>query len=214
MEDRPVAVVTGGSKRIGAEIARALNDRGYIVYITSRRGLDDLGWVPEWARLLKGDPGREEDARRLVEEVRERSGRMDVLVANASSYHVGPLMEMEGGEFREAIEGCIYPVHFMAREALPLMKGSGRASLIILGLAGSCNARAYSKIAAHAAAKAAVTVLARSMAKELEGTGISVSMVSPGMLDPNDRSAMVRVADSVMGAISREGLEFVEFDVD
>jgi NAD(P)-dependent dehydrogenase (short-subunit alcohol dehydrogenase family) len=212
MEDRPVAVVTGGTKKLGEAIAKALNDRGYIVYITSRRDISDLGWIPDWAILLKGDPGVEGEAERIIGEVRRRSGRLDVLVANASSYHEGPLFLMGDKEFKNAIEGCIYPVYFTVKAAVPLMKERDRSRILIMGLAGACNAKAYTRIAAHAAAKAAVAVLARSMAKDMRGTGIRVAMLSPGMLS-EDVTEKRRVVDAAMGLIDDDPLEFVEIDV-
>jgi NAD(P)-dependent dehydrogenase (short-subunit alcohol dehydrogenase family) len=175
--------------------------------------MEDLGWIPDWAELIKGDPGIQQDAERIIGEVRRRSGRLDVLVANASSYHEAPLLSMSEIQFKDAIEGCIYPVNFIVQAAVPLMRARDRSRIVIMGLAGSSAAKAYTKIAAHAAAKAAVAVLGRSMARELQGSGISVTMVSPGMLDPEDDSSKKRVVDAALRAMEDGSWEFLDIEV-
>lgn len=137
-------------------------------------------------RVLQGDPGSETDARTMVEQVENEAGRLDLLINNASSYFEGSLLKMREHEFREAIEGCIYPVFFMSRAAIEAMGRGCGGRIINLGFAGAGMNRVYRKVAAHGAAKIAVEVLTRSLALELKGSGIKVALLSPERIDMNE----------------------------
>ena len=180
-----VALVTGGRERLGSLISKALARSGYTVFVTTRRKLDPNieGIDLDGIRIIEGDPGSGSDAERMIDLIRRDAGRLDLLVNNASSYYEGSLLEMSDGDFREAIEGCIYPVFFMSRSAIPLM-GSGSGGLIVnIGFSRAEKVRGYRTIAAHGAAKTAVAVLTRSLALETKGSGIKVALLSPERID-------------------------------
>jgi len=180
----PVAIVTGGSARLGLEITQALTSKGYRVVITTRkveptkiRTAASIG-----AELRQVDVSDPDASSELIDEIIRDLGRVDVLVNNASSYHTGPLTSMGIEALKESIEGCLYTSMFPTLAVLPHMIRRGTGRIVNIGIAGSERVREYRTIAAHASAKTALHVLTVSLARELEGTGVSISMVNPGTI--------------------------------
>ncbi|MDG6225131.1 MAG: SDR family NAD(P)-dependent oxidoreductase [Candidatus Thermoplasmatota archaeon] len=190
-EHHRVAIVTGGRKRLGSHMSKVLLNRGYRVFITTRResGPELERAISEGFGVLHGDPGSETDARSMVEQVENEAGRLDLLVNNASSYFEGSLLDMSECEFRAAIEGSIYPVFFMSRAAIEAMYRRCVGRIVNIGFAGTGMNMGYRMVAAHGAAKTAVAVLTRSLALELKGSGIKMALLSPERIDLGEEGA-------------------------
>lgn len=175
-----IAVVTGGSVGIGFAIAKRLVAEGAKVVITGRRqgelerAASALGASAE---AVRADVSKLADLDALYATVKERHGRIDVLVANAG---VGKFGEPVGAITEEAydyqfdvnVKGTVFTV----QKALPLL---GEGSSIILvgsttGIAGTAGASVYS------ATKAAIRNLARSWILDLKDRKIRVNVLSPG----------------------------------
>ena len=180
-----VALVTGGYKRLGLHLSRALGLAGFQVVATYRSD-------PELARaasvelgipLLKADMSQEDEVNRVFDTVEHQHGTIGVLVNNVSSFPIGPLMDLDPSSFREAFESCVYSSFYSIKRAVPGMKGARYGRIINIGLAGADKVKGYTEIAAHGAAKTALAVLTRSLAPELAPFGITVNMVNPGRLD-------------------------------
>ncbi|MER6336640.1 SDR family oxidoreductase [Streptomyces tendae] len=174
-----VAVVTGGSSGIGFATARALRDEGAEVFITGRRkdALDAA--VAELGPAVTGvvcDVSVLSDLDAFYSIVRERSGRIDVLVANAGIGTAAPFGEVSAelidSVFATNVKGTI----FTLQQALPLL--SVNASVILTG--STATTRPNQGLEVYAASKAAVRNLARGWALSSREHGFRVNVVSPG----------------------------------
>src|SRR5215468_8296573 len=122
MSAERVALVTGGTRGIGAAIARRLARDGFATFISGTREASVReareGFAGEGVSIrgFAADARREEDQRRLVESVAEEGGRLDVLVNNAGIGVFAPVDRLEPEEFRAVLEtnlfGPFYAVHY------------------------------------------------------------------------------------------------------
>ncbi|MGA1822343.1 MAG: SDR family oxidoreductase [Thermoplasmatota archaeon] len=183
--DRSYALVTGGYKNLGYTIASSLKGAGYLPVITYRtdekraRKASELLDCPS----VKADLTRYEDVESLFDILDERGITIDILINNASSFHTGDLLSMNEEEIRNAVEGCIYPTIFTTQFAAERMISKGYGRIVNIGMAGIADLRGFTKVALHAASKTALLSLTLSYARELGGYGITVNMVSPGIMD-------------------------------
>lgn len=180
-----VALVTAGQSWIGHHIILELQARGYRIvssYRSDHRTAKDMSRelrIP----LYKADLTIEEEVCTLFDRIEADHGNVDVLINNASSFHVGKLLEIDGNELKEAIDGCIYTTMLPILRAVPVMMGSNYGRVVNLGIAGVDQIKGYVEVGAHAAAKTAIAVLTKSLARELTGSGVTINMVAPGIVD-------------------------------
>jgi enoyl-[acyl-carrier protein] reductase III len=187
------ALVTGGSRGIGRAIARRLAAEGADCAITYRRNEEAArGAVAEIEATgrrglaLPLDLGEPASAGRVVEEVGERFGRLDVLVASAAATAFRPMLEQKEHNVRRTLAVSVEAFVALVQAAVPLMRGRpGR----VVAVSGIDSHQAMSGHGVLGAAKAAVESLVRSLALELGPLGITVNGVSPGMVE-TDSSRM------------------------
>lgn len=177
-----VALVTGGSTGIGRATALRLAEAGARVLITGRNqdSLEEaasrhasIGWVV-------ADVAREEDARRTIEEVQKRHGRLDLLVNNAGIAFPAPLEAADPQHVRKQFDVNVLGLVEVTRQALPLLRASKGA---IVNVASIVADQPFAGMSVYAATKAAVLALTRAWAKELGPEGIRVNVVSPGPVE-------------------------------
>jgi NAD(P)-dependent dehydrogenase (short-subunit alcohol dehydrogenase family) len=176
-----VAVITGGNSGIGLAIAKRFVSEGAAhVYITGRRQAEleaAVIAIGQNATGVRSDVAALGDLDALYELVKRRSGRIDVLVANAGGGSgAAPL----GAITEEQVDGTLAVnmkgVLFTVQKALPLL-GAG-ASVILTGSTNSITGGA--SLSLYSAAKAAVRNFARSWIIDLKGRDIRVNVLSPG----------------------------------
>ncbi|MFF1922375.1 SDR family NAD(P)-dependent oxidoreductase [Streptomyces sp. NPDC058221] len=174
-----VAVVTGGSSGIGFATARAFRDEGATVFITGRRkdALDAA--AAELGPAVTGvvcDVSVPSDLDAFYGTVRDRAGRIDVLVANAGIGTAAPFGEVTeeliDSLFATNVKGTI----FTLQQALPLL--SANASVILTG--STAATRPDQGLEVYGASKAAIRNLARGWALSSRTHGFRVNVVSPG----------------------------------
>jgi NAD(P)-dependent dehydrogenase (short-subunit alcohol dehydrogenase family) len=174
-----VALVTGGNSGIGLATAKKFVAEGATVFISGRRQkeLDSAvreigdGVVP-----IQGDISNLADLDRMFAKIRERSGRLDILFANAGLGVLEPLGKITESSFELVFGVNVKGTVFTVQKGLPLMHNGG--SIILNGsTTGSMGTPAFS---VYSASKAAIRNLARSWALDLKGTGIRVNVLSPG----------------------------------
>jgi 3-oxoacyl-[acyl-carrier protein] reductase len=182
-----VAVVTGASKGIGAEIARELAAAGAAVvvnYATSRDGADKV--VAEIigsggkAAAVQGDVAKAADVERLFAETEREFGPLDVLVNNAGVYQFGSIEQISEAEFHREFNTNVLGVLLAIREAVKHFGPSG-GSIINLGSVVSRIAPPDSAI--YVATKSAVEGITRVLAKELGPRKIRVNSINPGVVE-------------------------------
>lgn len=176
-----LALITGGTSGIGLAAARLFSEEGAVVSIVGtdrRKGEDALKALrSDKVSLHLGDVSREEDARRMVEEVVDRWGRIDVLVNAAGTFKGGLLQELSIEDWDRVINVNLRGTFLMTKFALPHM---GEAIVNVSSVAGISP---YPKGTAYCSAKAAVIAFSRSLALELADKGIRVNVVVPGLVD-------------------------------
>jgi NADP-dependent 3-hydroxy acid dehydrogenase YdfG len=170
-----VALVTGASRGIGAAVARALAAEGAFLGLASRSG-DDLGIADAVARPTDvREPG---DLEVLVEEVVDRFGRLDVLVANAGVGAYGPFLELEPEHLEEMIDVNVKGTIYAVRAALPHLIASPEADIVTL--ASEAGRRGLPLEAVYCASKFAQVGLLRSLDHELRERGVRCTNICPG----------------------------------
>ena len=184
-----VALVTGGSRGIGAASARALADEGAdiaISYVASSAKaeavVEELKSKGVRARAFKADQASESEVERLVRDVAKEFGRLDILVNNAgvatSAAVDDPNSDSAALARQDAIN--VHGVITAIRTASKLMGEGGRIVTIGSGIATRAS---FPGLADYAATKAAIIGYSKGAARDLGPRGITVNVLQPGSID-------------------------------
>jgi 3-oxoacyl-[acyl-carrier protein] reductase len=201
-----IAIVTGAGSAagIGFAVARSLLVLGAHVAITSTterihdraRELDPTG---KNVMAISADLTSEEDARRLVDIVTKRSGRIDVLVNNAGMAQTGrllegkPLRESSYADWKRQIEITLHTAFLMTRAVLPVMSERKYGRIVnVSSVTGPLVSNLGS--AAYGAAKAALDGMMRAVALETAFDGITINAVAPGWIATASSTEPERIA--------------------
>jgi NAD(P)-dependent dehydrogenase (short-subunit alcohol dehydrogenase family) len=177
--DNKTALVTGASTGIGLAIARRFADEGATVYLTGRREAElkaAVELVGPRGNGIQSDVSRLDELDRLFAEITERSGHLDIVVANAGVGDFGPLGQITEQEYERTTSINLKGTVFTVQKALPLLPSG--ASVILLS--SSAALRGTPGLGIYAATKAAIRSLARTWAAELADRGIRVNALTPG----------------------------------
>ena len=182
-----VALVTGASKGLGREIARAYAGRGAKLVLVAR-GEEALRAVEAelaaTTEVLAVAADVSEEAERIVEGAIRRFGRVDVLVNNASELGPSPMPALEAYRWQDLERvlrvNVLAPLH-LTQLVLPGMRA--RREGVVINVTSDAGVEAYAGWGGYGASKAALEHLSRTLAAELEGTGIRVYAVDPGDMD-------------------------------
>lgn len=181
-----VALITGGSRGLGREAARALTGAGWSVAVTGRSAgpLDEVVAAGEAALALPGDATDPASVAAAVERTEAELGPVELLLANAGALVAGGrTWEVDPATWWSDVEVNLRGVFLALHATLPGMVARGSGRVVVMGsgfgMAPTPGASAY------AVSKAAVARLVDTVAGELEGTGVVVLTASPGMV-PTD----------------------------
>jgi NAD(P)-dependent dehydrogenase (short-subunit alcohol dehydrogenase family) len=179
-----VALITGGSRGIGRAIAAAYADQGAQAFICGRNK-GDIARAIEEIRLAggaidgaNGDISVPADVRRIVRQVVDQFGTVDVLVNNASL--LGPrvaIADYNYSAWREVMGTNLDGLFLMTHEVLPLMLARGRGAII--NLTSGVGRVGKAKWGAYAVSKAALEGFTQVLADEVRAEGIRVNSVNP-----------------------------------
>ncbi|WP_105385858.1 oxidoreductase [Neorhizobium alkalisoli] len=174
--ERGIALVTGASSGIGLVTARALLRDGYRVFGTSRKPMPD---TPDGVTMLICDVTDDASAQRVVDEVLDRAGRIDLLVNNAGIGLLGGAEESTTEQAKAVFDVNVFGTIRMTNAVLPVMRRQGRGRIInlssILGLIPAPFNALY------ASTKHAVEGYSESLDHEVRTQGIRVVLVEPGV---------------------------------
>lgn len=183
-----VAVVTGSSRGIGAEIALAFAREGANVVVHYNTSADQAAMVAARvmdlgveAVALQADVSKSEEVARLFAQIRDRFETVDVLVNNAATVIGGPILSYPDKKYRVVMGSQLDGTFFCTREALKIMVERRRGKIINISSMAAIGA--FQETAAYAAAKAGVIGLTRAVAKEVAPFGIQVNAVAPGYIE-------------------------------
>jgi 3-oxoacyl-[acyl-carrier protein] reductase len=172
------ALVTGGSRGIGAAIARELARAGATVVVGYRSGGDEAGAIAAeiGGTAVQADVANVEDAKRLVDE----AGDLDVLVNNAGITRDGVLARMTDDDWRSVLETNLGSVFYTCRAVSRGMMKRRAGAIVnlssIVGLHGNWGQTNY------AASKGGIVAFTKSLAQELGSRGVRANVVAPGYI--------------------------------
>lgn len=213
-----VAVVTGASKGIGAEIARQFGAEGATVivnYSSSKAGADKV--VAEIAAkggkavALQANLSKPAEVQKFFAEVKKAHGRVDILVNNAGIYEFAPLDQITPEHFYKLFDLNVLGLLLTTQEAAKLVGPEGASFINISSVVSTItppNAAVYS------ATKASVDAITLTFAKELAPRKIRVNAINPGMIETEgvqsagiDKGDMRKWVESVtpLGRIGQVG---------
>jgi 2,4-dienoyl-CoA reductase [(3E)-enoyl-CoA-producing], peroxisomal len=179
-----VALVTGGGTGIGLGIASCLAAAGATVAIASRKPEHLEAAAAELrsrgARVSTVETNvREPDAvARMVEQVAQAHGRLDILVNNAAGNFYAPSATLSANAWRAVVETDLYGSFYCAQAAYPVMKAQGGGRIVSISM--TLHYRGWPLMAHATAAKAGVDALTRTLALEWAPDRITVNAVAPG----------------------------------
>jgi 3-oxoacyl-[acyl-carrier protein] reductase len=178
-----VAIVTGSSRGIGAEIARTLGGAGAKVivnYVLNRAAADavclDITKMGGESLAIRADVSHSAEARILFDAAIGRFNRVDILVNNAGVLVSRKIADITDEEFDRVLAVNTKGVFHMLREAATRMDDGGR----VVSLSSTVTRLMLPNYAAYAASKGAVEQLTRVFAREVGERGITANIVSPG----------------------------------
>ncbi|MGW0657623.1 SDR family NAD(P)-dependent oxidoreductase [Streptodolium elevatio] len=182
----PVTLVTGANRGIGNEVARQLADQGHTVLLSARSAeaardaaarLADRDVHPLVLDVVDGD-----SVARAVDEIRDRHGRLDVLVNNAAVHYDTwqRAVDADLAVVHEAAETNLYGPWRLVQAALPLLRKSGHGRIVNVSSEVASLTNMGGGTPAYTASKAALNALTRMLAAELRPDRILVNAVCPG----------------------------------
>jgi NADP-dependent 3-hydroxy acid dehydrogenase YdfG len=178
----PIAVVTGASSGIGAATAIALGRHGYRIVVGARR-VDRLERVAgEEGVALRLDVTDEESVKEFVAEIKERFGRIDVLVNNAGgALGLNSIADAIDDEWIGMWKTNVLGLMWITRACLPLLRKAKHGHIVNIGsIAGF---ETYKGGAGYTAVKHAVRAISKTLRIELNGEPIRVTEVAPGLVE-------------------------------
>jgi NAD(P)-dependent dehydrogenase (short-subunit alcohol dehydrogenase family) len=184
--DGKVAIVTGASSGLGARFARVLDAAGANVVLVARRRerLEELASeLGNDALAVDQDLARVDDVGAVVDQARERYGRVDVLVNNAGMVDVHPAEEEPLEEFRKVIDVNLVAPFALSQHAARAMLDDGGGAIVnvasVLGLVGV----GQIPQAGYAASKGGIVNLTRELSAQWSRKGVRVNAIAPGWFE-------------------------------
>lgn len=179
-----VAIVTGGGTGIGFGISESLAELGAHVVLASRKpehlqpSVDALaakGWK---ASAVQVDVRDHDRVQAMVNEVRDRHGRIDILVNNAAGNFYAPTETLTPNAWKAVVEIDLYGTFFCSQAVMPVMRDGGGGRIISISM--TLHYRGWPLMAHATAAKGGIDALTKTLAVEWAPHGIRVNAIAPG----------------------------------
>ncbi len=214
VQKRPVAIVTGGGRRVGNVVVRDLAARGYRVVVhanssleEARRTANDLSAAGSPAIALSAELRDPESVQKMIDDAREHFGRIDALVNCAAIWNPKSLETTTVADVREHFEVNLLGT-FLCCQQVGLVMTSQPEGGAIVNIGDWAISRPYTDYSAYFLSKGAIPTLTRTMAVELakRNSLVRVNAIMPGpVMLPNDMSAIDRAAAIAGTLVHREG---------
>jgi NAD(P)-dependent dehydrogenase (short-subunit alcohol dehydrogenase family) len=193
MADRPLLLVTGGSRGIGAAVCRLAGAQGYDVAVNYKqdaeaavRVVDDVTKSGGRAVAIQGDMSKEDDVARVFDAIDAQLGRLTHLVYNSGiPGKMSRVESMETEALRAVFDLNVIGAFFAARAAIPRIStrhgGKGGAMVLISSITATLGAPGV--YVWYAASKGAIDTMTKGLSLELADDNIRVNAVTPGLTD-------------------------------
>ena len=183
-----LALITGGTRGIGKQIALTFAKEGYDIAINYRTENDDLKNNKKEIEAnnvkcfsFQGDVTKFEDCEKFVKQIVEEFGNIDVLVNNAGITRDTLLMRMKEEDFKQVIDTNLVGTFNVTKNVISYMMKAKNGRIInissVVGISGNAGQTNY------AASKAGIIGFTKSLAKEVASRNITVNAVAPGFVD-------------------------------
>lgn len=184
-----VAVVSGGSRGIGASIVETLANSGFDVvlnYRFSANKANDIASKFSNVVTFQADVSDHAQVKSLVDFTISKFGRIDLLVNNAGIDFINTLSDTSDSDFDTVLRNNLYSAFYLSKEVSPYMINAKSGLIInissIWGIVGASCEMAYS------VSKAGLDAMTKSLAKELGPSNIRVNSIAPGIIDTDMNS--------------------------
>ena len=190
-----VAVITGSSRGIGLEIAKAFNELGAKVVISSRKMENQQKAMEEFSNRenvlpVPAHAGKVEDLKNLIERTYEHFGRLDILVNNAATNpYFGPMVHADEKAWDKIIEVDLKGYFFASQFAIRKWMEKNEKGVIV-NIASVAGIRAAPGLGIYGIAKAGVIMMTKIFAKETGPLGIRVNAIAPGLVKTKFSTAL------------------------
>ena len=202
--DGRIALITGGTTGIGFSTARLFKEEGAKVYVTGRseKSIESAKSELPCVTVLKSDAGSIAEIDALLETLKRKEGKIDILFLNAGIAVMKPYEATTEDDFDSMFDTNLKGPFFTIQKALPLLS-QGSSVILTSSVAGH---KGMSMMAAYSASKAALSSLGGTLGAYLAGRGIRVNTISPGpiMTPIYGKSGMPKEAiDGMLHSISQ-----------
>lgn len=205
----PTALITGSAKGMGKAMALALAKDGYDVaihYLNSREAANSTaekaGQAGVKAMIFQADLRKQEEAKKLITDVHKHFGSLEVLINNVGNYHKSKLSELESRDWQEMLNSNLNSSFYCSQAALPIMRENRFGRIINFGFAGSEYISAKPSIVAYQIAKTGVIIYSKALAKEEAKNGITVNVISPGVIETSISKPLTEIPMQRLGKVA------------
>ncbi|MEZ2353147.1 oxidoreductase [Caballeronia sp. RCC_10] len=199
--DNPVWLITGCSTGFGRELAKAVLERGWRAVVTARdasKVQDIVEGYEDRAIALPLDVQKADQIASVVEQTKQRFGRIDALVNNAGYGYLAAIEEGEDDAVRDMFETNVFGLVDMTKAVLPVMRA--QKSGIIINVSSIGGLASFAATGYYHGTKYAVEGISESLAVEVKPLGIDVLIVEPGPFrtnwaGPSIKASAIEIAD-------------------
>lgn len=194
--DNKIAMITGSAKGLGRAMAINLAKKGYDIIIHYQRSeqaatqlQQEIESYGQKALVQQADVTNDTEVKRMMEEVGNTWGKLDVLINNVGNYIKKSITKTSVNEWHSMLDSNLNSTFYCIYHALPLLQKSSSDStkhIINIGFASLGQSTAQAMVAPYYIAKNGVLILTKSFAQELAAQNINVNMLSPGVLENSE----------------------------
>lgn len=194
-----VALITGGTKGIGAAAAVALAQRGAHVAINGRNDDADAAGIRRQIEqldrkcvLVLGDVSQPDTATRCVDETVAKLGSVDVLIHSAGAATPGTIFDVEPDDWMKAFDVHVHAVYHLCRAAIPVMRARKEGAILLISSVAAM--RGCPGTICYQTVKGALPQMARALARDFADDNIRVNAVAPGIIRTRFHDGMTEEA--------------------